>query len=107
MQVLATSLLLSESVSATKRLPVVRVETRGCRTDLRLQPEKLGLEFRMQSLIASDLCAHGTGIAEVLLSRAEPLGALVHTLMHILMRLFSRSSRGTVCCVRRPHLHAA
>jgi len=103
-QVLATSLLLSESVSATKRLPVVRVETRGCRTDLRLQPEKLGLDFRMQTLIASDLCAHGTGIAEVLLSRAEPPGALVHILIrlshvHHAARLLVRAAA--------PHLHAA
>ncbi len=103
MQVLATSLLLSESVSATKRLPVVRVETRGCRTDLRLQPEKLGLDFRMQTLIASDL-AHGTGIAEVLLSRAEPPGALVHILIrlshvHHAARLLVRAAA--------PHLHAA
>ena len=67
----ATSLLLSETVNSTKRLPIVRVETRGCKTVLQMQPDKLSLDFSMATVTALDLCAHGPGIAEVILNRAS------------------------------------
>ena len=64
----ATSLLLSETL--TKRLPIVRVDTRGCNTLFQMQPDKLSLDFDMADITALDLCAHGPGIAEVILTRA-------------------------------------
>lgn len=66
----ATSLLLSETLTPTKRLPIVRVETRGCNTVLQMQPDKLSIDFDMANITALDLCAHGPGIAEVILTRA-------------------------------------
>lgn len=63
-------------MTATKRLPFVRVETRGCETDLRMQPDKLAVDFTMASMTALDLCAHGPGIAEVILTRAAAPGTV-------------------------------
>jgi hypothetical protein len=68
-QVNSTSLLLSETITPMKRLPIVRMETHGCKTVLHMQPDKLQLNFEMASITALDLCAHGPGIAEVILSR--------------------------------------
>ena len=65
----STSLLLSETITPTKRLPFVRMETQGCKTVLHMQPDRLELNFEMASVAMLDLCAHGPGIAEVILSR--------------------------------------
>lgn len=74
----ATSLLLSETLTPTKRLPIVRVETRGCNTVLQMQPDKLSLNFDMADITALDLCAHAPGIAEVILTRAAAETGTVH-----------------------------
>ena len=82
-QVQSSTLLLSESLSAAKRLPFLRVELHSYLTQLRLKPDRLAGGISVADMTALDLCSHGHGIAEVLLQRtAEPGAINLHERVH-------------------------